>query len=148
MNQQAILDQIEEARQSFVLTEQKEFETRYLSVQATKIVLKVSGRDEPIEGNALISENTTNPNPLEVSVIEGNVQKSPDTEVLFVSEGTIQIGSDRSHEALERFSSTKGELQELPPPQIRDPDITTIDGKTLRQTGTLQLKVVDAIITL
>ncbi len=126
--------------------EVREYEARAVEIYAEQMSANISGRKNPVIGKHLHSENNKNQNPLEIKITEGDVfQPVGKPEVLVVPEGTISISGQKEFKDLSRFQKKEGELPQLP---IRDPDLTEIDGRTFRQTGTIQVKVVKARITL
>lgn len=126
--------------------EVREYMARAIEIDAEQMSVSISGRKNPVAGRHLHSENNKNQNPLEIKITEGNVlQPIGKPEVLVVPEGTISISGEKEFKDLSRFQKKEGELPQLP---IRDPDLTEIDGRTFRQTGTIQVKVVKARITL
>lgn len=125
-------------------TEIREFQTRRIEIAAKELTVNISGRKQPVKGMFMVSENIKNRQPLEIVITEGKVfQKSKNT--LVIPSGTITISGVKEFEELKQFEKQEGDLQLLP---IRDPDITEIDGRIFKQTGTLQVKVVDAEVNL
>lgn len=123
------------------------FEARAISIIAEKITVNVSGKKKPVIGSQLYSENNKNPKPLEIEITtEGKVlQHILDPNTLVISEGIISVSGEKEFKELKDFQKNEGELAQLP---VRDPDITKIDGSVFRQTGSLQVNVVNATIIL
>lgn len=125
--------------------EVREYKAQAVEIDAEQMSVNISGRKNPVIGRHLHSENNKNQNPLEIKITEGDVfQPVGKSGILVVPEGTISIRSEREFKDLSLFQKREGELPQLP---IRDPDLTEIDGRTFRQTGTIQVKVVKARLT-
>lgn len=140
------ISETKEVVEEFKPTEVREFRARQIGITAKKLTLSISGREKPIQGHTLVSQNyPDNPKPLVVTITEGTVLQSRDPRSLFIPEGKITISGEKEFPEIEKLHTTKGELRPLP---VRDPDLTEINGRTFRQTGTLQIEVRNARVTL
>lgn len=130
-----------------VLQDIKEFKSRAIEISAEKMIVNISGREMPVEGHVLYSENNKNPNPVEITVTDGLVfQSKKDPRILVIPEGIVEISAKKEIPEQGALYRKKGEIPIVP--VVRDPDLTEIDGRTFRQTGTLQVKIVNATIIL
>jgi len=126
--------------ENLIDTDIREFKARKVEIDG-ELVVTISGRQDPIKGFHMTSENTRNKYPLEIVVTEGQVFKDVrDPGILYVPSGTMSISGVKEFDELKKFEGKEGELP------IRDPDITEIDGRIFKQTGTLHLKVKNARI--
>lgn len=125
----------------------KEFKARAIEIIAKRMTVNISGREAPVEGHVLYSENSKNPNPIEITVTDGLVYRSKEEpKILVIPSGVVEISAKKELPEQMGLYRRKGEIPVVP--VVRDPDLTEIDGKTFRQTGTLQVKVANATIVL
>lgn len=141
------MEQSRKALQDLVIQNQREFKTRAIEISAEQMTVNISGREAPVEGHFLYSENSKNPNPVEITVTDGLVYRSrEDPKILVIPSGVIEISAKKEIPEQMGLYRRKGEIPIVP--VVRDPDLTEIDGKTFRQTGTLQVRVTSAAMVL
>ncbi len=128
---------------NFAPTEVKKFQARQVvifTLEKTPVEVHIPGKKEPVTGFSVISQNTVNPNLLEINVLEGEILSDPEhLRNFIVKKGAISISGEKNFEPLDKLSTKKGEFK------LRDPDLIIIDNQEFRQTGTIQIKTASLV---
>jgi hypothetical protein len=113
-----------------------------------KMTVIIPGKKGNIEGFSVISQNISNPNPLNITIQIGKLKQNMEqpNKLLIQGDGMVSIGGEKRS-----YPSEKREQPSIASPRlpVKNPDLTSIDGMEFFHAGTLRVIIkLGAIIIL